>query len=155
MKNEDKLQLVTPCGYCCLSCPAYENSQCTDELAIQKEAARANLPVEKIKGDCAGCRTKQGKPHGDILCQTYDCCVNVKGLEFCYQCDDFPCDHINNFPFPVGKKVMLRAIPQWREMGTEKWVEAEEKRYICPHCGYKLFRGAQRCRNCKEPVDQD
>ena len=40
-------------------------------------------------------------------------------------------------------------------MGTEKWVEAEQKRYLCPHCGYQLFRGAKRCRGCKEPVDQD
>jgi predicted RNA-binding Zn-ribbon protein involved in translation (DUF1610 family) len=31
----------------------------------------------------------------------------------------------------------------------------EEERYHCPNCGYALFRGANRCRNCKEPVDVD
>jgi predicted RNA-binding Zn-ribbon protein involved in translation (DUF1610 family) len=56
---------------------------------------------------------------------------------------------------PVGKKVMLRAIPQWREWGTEKWVGEEEKRYVCPSCGYQLFRGAKRCRNCDVSVDRD
>jgi len=50
---------------------------------------------------------------------------------------------------------MMRAIPQWREMGTEKWVAAEEARYQCPQCGLKLFRGAKRCRECKTPVDLD
>ena len=90
--RKDNLQLVSPCGYCCPSCPAYENTLCTDEIAIQKEAARANLTVEEFqKYRCAGCRPRQGRPHLDILCQTYDCCVNARGLEFCYQCEDFPC----------------------------------------------------------------
>jgi hypothetical protein len=92
MENSEKLQLVSPCGYCCPSCPAYEKSLCTDEIAIQKEADRANLPVDKfLQYKCAGCRPKEGRPHGDILCQTYDCCANQRGLDFCYQCPDFPC----------------------------------------------------------------
>jgi predicted RNA-binding Zn-ribbon protein involved in translation (DUF1610 family) len=49
----------------------------------------------------------------------------------------------------------LRAVPRWREIGTEKWMEEEDKRYICPHCGYPTFRGAKRCRECKNPVDLD
>ncbi len=82
-------------------------------------------------------------------------CTQEKQLEGCHQCNSFPCAHIENFPLPVGKKVMLRAIPQWRAWGTEKWIEEEEKRYHCPHCDYTLFRGAKRCRSCGQPVDQD
>jgi len=82
-------------------------------------------------------------------------CAQEKNYEGCYQCDGFPCQLIEQFPVPVGKKVIMRAVPAWREMGTEKWVAAEEKRYQCPHCGQALFRGAKRCRNCKEAVDQD
>jgi predicted RNA-binding Zn-ribbon protein involved in translation (DUF1610 family) len=50
---------------------------------------------------------------------------------------------------------MLRAIPQRRDWGTEKWVAEETKRYQCPSCGYALFRGAKRCRECGQPVDLD
>lgn len=73
----------------------------------------------------------------------------------CHECIDFPCKNINNFPFEVANKVILRTIPRWRDVGTEKWVQEEEQRYICPECGYKLFRGGKRCRNCKQPVDAD
>jgi hypothetical protein len=104
MEYEEKLQLVTPCGYCCLSCPAYENSTCTDDVALQKEAARANLTVEELLNyKCAGCRPKQGKPHGDTVCQTYDCCINKKGLDFCYQCQDFPC--LKLAPISAGAEI--------------------------------------------------
>jgi len=27
----------------------------------------------------------------NILCQTYDCCINKKGLDFYFRCKDFPC----------------------------------------------------------------
>jgi len=56
---------------------------------------------------------------------------------------------------PVGKKVILRAIPHWRKWGAEKWVLDEEDRYICPACGHKIFRGAKRCNKCKVLVDLD
>jgi hypothetical protein len=103
-EEKDKLQLVTPCGYCCLSCPSYEKSTCTDEAAFQKEAARADMTVEELLNyKCGGCRPMQGRPHGDALCQTYDCCVNVKGLDFCYQCPDFPC--LKLAPVSAGAEV--------------------------------------------------
>jgi predicted RNA-binding Zn-ribbon protein involved in translation (DUF1610 family) len=51
--------------------------------------------------------------------------------------------------------VILRAIPYWREHGTEKYVRDEEARYVCPGCGHKLFRGAKRCNKCKVAVDLD
>jgi DNA-directed RNA polymerase subunit RPC12/RpoP len=56
---------------------------------------------------------------------------------------------------PVGKKVILRAIPYWRKWGTEKWVVDEEARYTCPECDHKIFRGAKRCNRCKSAFDID
>ncbi|MGD9031986.1 MAG: hypothetical protein PVJ69_05795 [Desulfobacteraceae bacterium] len=55
----------------------------------------------------------------------------------------------------VGRKVILRAIPYWREVGTEKWIQDEEARYICPECGSKVFRGAAKCNQCKVILDLD
>lgn len=155
---DDKNKLAAPCGLYCGVCGVYMAYR--DNNLKFKEALRdfyrralgdATLGVDDIS--CDGCLS-------DVLCKfcgvcSIRSCVIGKGIEGCHQCSDFPCRLIEDFPIPVGKKVMLRAIPTWRELGTDRWMEEEEKRYHCPHCGYALFRGAQRCRNCKEPVDLD
>jgi hypothetical protein len=130
MEYEEKLQLVTPCGYCCLSCPAYEKSECTDEIATQKEAARAGIPVEEFGRMCVGCRAKEGKPHGDMLCQTYDCCVNVKGLDFCYQCDDFPC--LKLAPISAGAEIRrhntkIYNLLMLKKLGLDEYIRQSGK----------------------------
>jgi hypothetical protein len=55
------------------------------------------------------------------VCSIKDC-TKSKGYSGCHECEDFPCQYIEEFPMPVGKKVILRAIPYWREHGTEKYV---------------------------------
>ena len=82
-------------------------------------------------------------------------CTEEKGIEGCHQCVDFPCTRIESFPIAVGKKVILRATPTRRALGDEKWAEEEQKRYFCPQCGSVAFRGAKRCRSCREPLDLD
>ncbi len=82
-------------------------------------------------------------------------CVKSKGIEGCRQCTEFPCEIIAKWPSEPGKKIILRNIPAWRELGTEKWVEDVEKRYQCPECGKQLFRGVTNCTNCNAAVDLD
>lgn len=148
--NIDK-GLLAPCGLYCGVCGILIAHRDGNEKFKERLATVYGVEPEMLV--CDGC--KSDNVWGFCQVCPIKSCTEERGYEGCHQCDDFPCDHINNFPMPVGKKVMLRAIPQWREMGTEAWVEAEEKRYICPSCGYKLFRGAKRCRSCKESVDLD
>ena len=64
------------------------------------------------------------------------------------------------FRLATGVRVMKRAIPLWRakvaelgdDPGSVEWAREELQRYHCPACGKPLFRGAKRCRACKEPV---
>ncbi len=144
---------LAPCGLYCGVCGIMMADRDNNEKFRERLCAVYGTKPEDIR--CKGCMA----PEDDVFLFCKSCpiktCTSEKGYQGCHQCDDFPCDHINQFPLDVGKKVMLRAIPQWREWGTEKWVEEEEKRYHCPNCGYALFRGAKRCRSCKEPVDLD
>jgi len=110
-----------------------------------------DLSVEDIK--CRGCLSDEPFIYCR-QCAIRDC-VREKGYTGCHQCDEFPCEHIENFPMAVGKKVILRAIPYWREVGTEQFIHDEEARYICPECGNKVFRGAVTCNRCKAKLDLD
>jgi hypothetical protein len=126
MEREEMLQLLTPCGYCCLSCPVYVESTCTDELALQKDVIRSNLPIEKVRGMCAGCRPTQGRPHGDVLCETFDCCVNKKGLDFCYECEDFPC--LKLAPISAGAEIRRHNTKVYnllmlKKLGMEEYIK--------------------------------
>ncbi|MFW9902114.1 MAG: DUF3795 domain-containing protein [Candidatus Thorarchaeota archaeon] len=149
--------LLAPCGLYCGVCAIHiadkDNNAKFKEILVDVYKPFSKT-IEDIK--CKGCLSEN---QDDIfgyckMCPIRDC-VKSKGFESCYQCNDFPCKFIDKFPVPVGKKVILRAIPQWKELGTEKWVEAEEKRYHCPECGNPLFRGAKRCNKCKNPVNVD
>jgi|GEM_PF-3361603 len=47
------------------------------------------------------------------------------------------------------------AVPYWREVGTERFVDDEEARYVCPACGHRAFRDAIRCNRFKTILDLD
>ncbi len=151
---EIKKELLAPCGLYCGVCAVYIAYKTNNEKF--KKALLKVYPNTKSVNDvkCTGCMS-DGVIFGYCeYCQIKKC-VRKKGIEGCHECDEFPCKYIKRFPLPVGKKVILRAIPRWREVGTEKWVEEEEERYLCPECGNPLFRGAKRCNKCKSPVDVD
>ena len=164
MKNLNP-DFVSPCGLYCGVCAIYiahrDNNQKFKErlVALYKGEISgkgalpnsADLSIEDIR--CRGCLSDEPFMHCQ-QCEIRDC-AKEKGYTGCHQCDDFPCQYIDNFPMAIGKKVILRAIPHRRKVGTENWVRDEEARYICPHCGNKVFRGAVKCNQCKAELDLD
>jgi len=143
------------CGVCAILYATREDNRKFKERLVGvykgKLPGYEDLGPEDIR--CRGCMSEE--PFGYCReCGIRDC-TRSKGYEGCHECDDFPCNLIETFPMPVGKRVILRAVPHWREVGTERWVEDEEARYHCPVCGNKLFRGAMRCNRCKAEVDLD
>ena len=156
---------VAPCGLYCGVCAVYiahrDNNLKLKERLI--DLYKGEIPTKGVLPDheklsienirCNGCLSDNLFIH----CKRCDIreCTLKKGFTGCHQCDEFPCQHIDNFPMTVGKKVILRAIPYWREVGTEKWIQDEEARYICPECGNKVFRGVVRCNQCKVLLDLD
>ena len=156
---------IAPCGLYCGVCAIYmahrdNNLKFKERLATLYKGGipgkgclpdSADLSAEDIR--CRGCLSDDLFRHCR-QCPIRDC-TKAKGYSGCHQCDAFPCEHIDNFPMAVGKRVILRAIPHWREVGTEKWIEDEEARYICPECGNKVFRGVVKCNQCKAALDLD
>lgn len=150
---EYNMELVPPCGLYCGVC-AIRIATVDDNDKFREKLA----PIYGVKPEdlhCEGCRAPVDKVW--MYCQAcpIKACTGDRGYEGCSECGDFPCELIENFPIPVGTKVIMRAVPRWREVGTATWVTEEEARYKCPNCGAHLFRGAKRCRSCKQPVDVD
>jgi len=153
-------RLHAPCGLCCATCGVYiahrdGNTKFRDILArlygsrpedTHCLGCMQDEPAELLYGFCQQCAIRS--------------CVRGRGLYSCHQCDEFPCEHIERFPVPVGRRVMKRAVPSWRalvaelgdEEGSQAWVRSECERCHCPSCGSPLFRGATRCRRCKREV---
>lgn len=152
---EIKKDLLAPCGLYCGVCSIYIAHR-DNNLKFKEKLLPVYRAFAKSVDDiaCTGCLSDGIIFPVCRVCSIKNCC-NDKGIEGCHQCNEFPCKFINNFPIPVGKKVILRAIPFWRENGTEEFVEQEEKRYRCPNCGNPLFRGAKRCNKCKVDVNVD
>jgi hypothetical protein len=156
---------VAPCGLYCGVCAIHiahrdNNQKFKERLAgLYKGGVSGkgmlpnseNLTAADIK--CNGCLS--GEPFMHCRQCKIRACALEKGFDGCHQCAEFPCGHIERFPMTVGKKVILRAIPHWREVGTAKWIEDEEARYVCPACGQKVFRGAVTCNRCRAELDLD
>ncbi len=157
--------LISPCGLYCGVCAIYiahndNNIKLKERLVSLYKGGTPgkgilpnseSLSIEDIR--CRGCLSDEQFMH----CRQCDIrnCTKEKGYTGCHQCNEFPCQHIDNFAMSVGKKVILRAVPYRREVGTEKWIQDEEARYVCPECGNKVFRGAIKCNQCKVQLNLD
>ncbi|MFX1310515.1 MAG: DUF3795 domain-containing protein [Promethearchaeota archaeon] len=153
---EIKEELLAPCGLYCGVCRIYQAHRDNDIEFKKKILPTLNDYGVRSVDDiaCTGCLSDGIIFHFCRTCPIKDCIKN-KEIKGCYQCDDFPCRIITNWPDPLDKKVMLRAIPAWRDLETEKWVQEEEKRYQCPECGEQLFHGVKKCKKCGVIVDLD
>jgi hypothetical protein len=152
-------KFLAPCGLYCGVCGVYYATRDSNQKFLEKLLGvyQGKIPgLENLTTDdllCDGCLSDR-KSIFCRACAIRDC-TGEKGYVGCHECKDWPCEHIENFPMPVGKKVILRAIPHWRAHGTERWVADEEARYVCPDCGNQIFRGARRCNRCGMPLDLD
>ncbi len=157
--------LISPCGLYCGVCAIYIAHNDNNEkfkkrlVGLYKGQVQGKgiLPNSETLTEenmhCNGCLSNILFMHCK-QCEIRDC-TNKKGYTGCHECDEFPCQYIENFPMTVGKKVILRAIPYRRKFGDSKWIEDEEARYFCPDCGNKVFRGVVTCNQCKTKLDLD
>ncbi len=81
--------LVAPCGIDCGIC---ELHQCKDDEKLYDRLVERGMPKEKLP--CRGCRPTGGDcPVIQGECRTYSC-VKGKKIDFCGDCDEFPCNRL-------------------------------------------------------------
>lgn len=139
MDYNNILEKLAPCGLSCQKCFAYfkgdikHTSKQLRKLlgSFERYADRFSefLPIFKLyppfrelleyfgEGDCKGCRKG--------TCKYPDCGVNKcfmeKNVDFCFQCNEFPCDK-TNFD-PDLKKRWLYMNSRMKEIGVEAYYE--------------------------------
>lgn len=67
------------------------------------------------QADCDGCRNGTCKYPG---CGVVQCYIS-KGVDFCFQCKEFPCDKTNFDPHLKERWIMMNK--RMKEIGVEKY----------------------------------
>ena len=140
-----KNEYLSPCSMYCSVCSIRAADKNNDQKLKEGLALFFGTSPENIA--CEGCMS--GKTFENMVntC-SIRACAQKKGLTGCHKCDDFPCNNVKNFPIEPARNNILKSIPRWKEIGTERWVAEQEKKYTCSNCGTLLHRYADKCGNC-------
>lgn len=151
--------LESPCSLYCGVCRMYQATQSGDITTLGRLArlySRLAPALGEIQAEdllCDGCLSTR-RAITCRLCAIRQC-TQDRQLAGCHACPDFPCSQIDQFPNDVGRRVIMRSVPDRRTSGTASWVANEIERYRCPTCQHELFRGVRMCSNCRNEVDLD
>ena len=139
MEHTEILDFLAPCGLSCGKCFAYSKGDISfHSKELQKLLGNFDVYAERFSAflpefknyssfkkmltyfatpDCKGCR--QG------TCKYPNCgvvdCYKDKGVDFCFQCDDFPCQKTNFDPHL--EKRWLQMNTRMKEIGVEAYYE--------------------------------
>lgn len=116
MTDDSIKEAIAPCGLCCETCFAHFKGDIR-KLSMQLKEKLGNFhingkrfetlleePIFKkysdfkemldyfASGNCQGCRQEQCKLFKKCGIRP---CHQKMGVDFCYQCDEFPCNHTN------------------------------------------------------------
>ncbi len=138
----DYRNLTAPCGKDCFNCPLYRGEE--NEENREAFLKRNNIPADKFM--CKGCRENNGFCQGlEILgidghCKMYQCIQNKK-VEFCFECDEFPCARLQPLAdraerVPHSLKIFNLCMIQ--KMGVDKWAAEHSKQIFTGYYTRKL-----------------
>jgi len=142
MEKSELLRLIAPCGLVCYTCDGFKGG-------VINEAAKKLLYVlgsyDSFLKSCPGSRPISGKydDFKEVLkyladvkcngcrqdhCMDSGCivlgCTKGQGIDFCYECKEFPCTKSN---FQDGlKEKWIRKNNRIKEIGIEKFFEEEK-----------------------------
>ena len=126
-------KLIAPCGMNCRICIAFFGY---------------TMSGNKRKMKCIGCN-----PNGKSCAHLKKYCKKLtkKEIEYCYECNDFPCKQIQKLDIKYRKRFDMSTIDNLRiikENGMEKFLQKQEEKYKCPKCGGIICVHNGKCYSC-------
>jgi len=145
MTYEEILNFLAPCGLSCRKCFAYTEGEISFHAkSLQKLLGNFDAYAERFSAflpefedypsfkplltyfaspDCKGCR--------EGTCKYPNCgvveCYRQKGVDFCFQCDEFPCEKTNFDPHLKQRWIQMNQ--RMKEIGVEAYYE--ETKDLC------------------------
>lgn len=137
MKQLSPDLLIAPCGINCRVCYAFQRS----------------------KNKCSGCRAEdKDKPVSRVICKIKTCPKFIeKGIDYCGQCDEFPCKNLKNLDKRYQGKYFMSMISNQKmiaDEGIEKFLESEDNKWKCSSCENFLCAHKKECTNCGLPLSE-
>ena len=142
MVDERIKESLAPCGLCCETCFAHVNGEIRlYSLKLKEKLGNFHINAERFvtlleapifekypvfkemldlfaSENCRGCRNEQCKLFKNCGVRK---CHQEKQIDFCYECDQFPCEHTN---FDPGLyKVWLLVNEKIKKTGIEDYYE--------------------------------
>ena len=147
--QQPDIALAAVCGLYCPACSVYIAVQEDRKAALERMAATMHIKPEDLR--CEGCRSGTK----GVFCK--DCqfksCAETKGLSFCSECEEYPCNALKEFQQKMPHRAELWAsLDRIREVGWETWFAESRERHSCPSCGHTNGWYELQCSRCgQEP----
>ena len=122
----DYRKLTAPCGIDCFNCEVFG-----DNITPELQAMIApHMGAEPSQVKCDGCRESGCLVLPEGACPTKKC-IDDKGVEFCFECDEFPCRKLQPCLDGAAKypqNFKLFNLCRIQKVGVEKWATEESAR---------------------------
>ena len=135
MKESFKQELIASCGMNCGICIGFFGYA---------------MNGRKRKTTCIGCRPRDKscaflKKHCKRLLK--------KEIEYCYECNDFPCKYLDALDKRYREKYdmsMIENLKFIKEEGMNRFLEQQKEKYTCPECGGVICVHNKTCYGCEK-----
>lgn len=132
------------CGLFCQSCAVYIATKEEPER-LKNIAQTLNQTVEESR--CEGCRANVKSLHCKT-CETVSC-ASQRGVEFCSECEDYPCEALKEFQAKMPhRKELWDSLQKIKEHGYERWYYDMIEHYLCLECHTLNSAYDVACRKC-------
>ncbi|HWP98759.1 MAG TPA: DUF3795 domain-containing protein [Syntrophomonadaceae bacterium] len=144
MEYKEVVSRLAPCGLDCSRCADYADGEIHQLSARLSELLKGYLRVARVRADinpiltyypqfeeilkslaqaaCSGCRGN------NVLCPI-ECvasqCTREKGVDFCFQCGEFPCSKQID---PHTQERWLKYNRRMKEIGVEQFYDEQSRR---------------------------